>query len=146
MVGLLNAPKNTKLYKRLEAENRLTTEASGSNTDGSMNFVPIMDQQILNNGYNNIIKDIYSTKPYYKRIRKFLLNYKPAHSKTKKIEFAYLSGFIKSIIIIGILNKGRSEYWKLFAWTIFNRPQLFMDAITFTVYGHHYQTVYGLKN
>ena len=29
MVGLLNAPKNTKLYKRLEAENRLTTEATG---------------------------------------------------------------------------------------------------------------------
>ena len=26
MVGLLNAPKNTKLYKRLESEDRLTTE------------------------------------------------------------------------------------------------------------------------
>ena len=26
MVGLLNAPKNTKLYKQLKAENRLTTK------------------------------------------------------------------------------------------------------------------------
>ena len=43
MVGLLNAPKNTKLYKRLEAENRLTTEATGNNCDSSMNFVPKMN-------------------------------------------------------------------------------------------------------
>lgn len=145
MVGLLNAPKNTKLYKRMEAEKRLIAESSGCNTDGSMNFVPTMDQQVLLNGYNSIIKEIYSTKPYYQRIRKFFTNYKPLRSKTKKIEFAYLTGFIKSIIIIGILNKGRSEYWKLFLWTIFNKPRFFMDAITFTVYGHHYQMVYGLK-
>lgn len=146
MVGLLNAPKNTKLYKRLESERRLTTESSGSNTDGSMNFIPTMDQQTLLSGYNSIIRDIYSTKPYYQRIRKFLTNYRPSRSKTKKIEFAYLKGFLKSIYIIGILNKGRSEYWKLFLWTIFNRPKFFMDVITYTVYGHHYQTVYGLKN
>jgi len=146
MVGLLNAPKNTKLYDRLEAEKRLTTEATGSNTDFSMNFVPAMDQNILLNGYRSIIKNIYSVKPYYKRIRQFLKNYKPLHSKTKKIEFAYLSAFIKSIIIIGIINRGRSEYWKLFIWTLLKRPGLFMDAITFTVYGYHYRTVYGLRN
>ncbi|MBN2761609.1 MAG: B12-binding domain-containing radical SAM protein, partial [Bacteroidales bacterium] len=32
MVGLLNAPKNTLLYKRLQEENRLTTDATGNNT------------------------------------------------------------------------------------------------------------------
>ena len=30
MVGLLNAPKNTRLYRRLEAEKRLTIEATGT--------------------------------------------------------------------------------------------------------------------
>jgi radical SAM superfamily enzyme YgiQ (UPF0313 family) len=146
MVGLLNAPKKTKLYERLKSENRLTTQATGSNTDCSMNFVPAMDSDILLNGYKSIIKNIYTVKPYYKRARRFLMNYNPQISKTKRIEFTYISAFIKSIIIIGLINKGRGEYWKFFIWTLVKRPALFMDAITFAVYGYHYRTVYGLRN
>ena len=146
MVGLLNAPKNTKLYKRLKTENRLTTEATGSNTDLSMNFIPKMDYPELLDGYKKIIQNIYTTKPYYKRIRQFLLNYKRLHARQKKIEFSFLSAFFKSMIIIGIVNKGRGEYWKLFIWTLFRRPGLFMDAMTFVVYGYHFRTVYGLRN
>jgi hypothetical protein len=47
MVGLLNAPKNTKLDKRLKSENRLTIEATGNNSDSSMNFVPKMNTHEL---------------------------------------------------------------------------------------------------
>jgi len=146
MVGLLNAPKNTKLYKRLEAENRLTTEATGSNTDLSMNFIPKMNYHELLEGYKTIIQNIYTAKPYYKRIRQFFLNYRPQHAKQKKIKFFHLSAFIKSIIIIGIVNKGRGEYWKFLIWTLLRRPGLFVDAITYAVYGYHYRTVYGLRN
>ena len=146
MVGLLNAPKNTKLYQRLKAENRLTIEATGSNTDLSMNFIPKMNYQELMEGYKTIIQNIYAVKPYYKRIRQFLLNYRRLHARQKKIEFSYLKAFIKTIIIIGIINKGRGEYWKFLIWTLLNRPGLFMDAITFVVYGYHFRTVYGLRN
>ena len=146
MVGLLNAPKNTRLYQRLEAENRLTNEATGSNTDFSMNFIPKMNYQELMDGYKTIIQNIYTSKPYYKRTRQFLLNYKRQHARNKKIEFSHLRAFIKSIVIIGVLNKGRAEYWKFLLWTLLRRPTLFLDAMTFTVYGYHYRTVYGLRN
>ena len=146
MVGLLNAPKNTMLYKRLEAENRLTTEATGNNTDSSMNFVPKMNVNELQEGYKKIIQNIYSIKPYYMRIRQFLLNYKRLPGKQMKIEFFYVSAFIKSMIIIGILNKGRGEYWKLLFWTLFRRPGLMIDAITYAVYGYHFRIIYGLSN
>ncbi|MCX6328901.1 MAG: DUF4070 domain-containing protein [Bacteroidia bacterium] len=146
MVGLLNAPKNTKLYQQLEAENRLTTEATGSNTDFSMNFIPKMNYHELLEGYKKIIQNIYTAKPYYRRIRQFLLNYRRPHVRQKKIEFSYLKAFIKSIVLIGIVNKGRSEYWKFFIWTLLRRPGLFTDAMTFAVYGYHFRTVYGLNN
>ena len=146
MVGLLNAPKNTKLYQRLKAENRLTTEATGSNTDSSMNFVPRMNHNELLEGYNTILKNIYSVKPYYKRVRRFLMNYKQRYSGQKKIEYSALKGFIKSVFIIGIINKGRREYWKFLIWTLFMRPGLFVDAITFAVYGFHFRTIFGLRN
>lgn len=145
MVGLLNAPKNTRLYKRLKEENRLTVEPTGSNTDYSMNFTPAMNSDALMEGYQKIIQNIYAVKPYYKRIRRLLMNYKRRHVVQKKIEFSHLVAFFKSMIIIGIINKGRREYWKLFFWTLLRRPGFFIDAITYTVYGFHFRTVYGLR-
>ena len=145
MVGLLNAPKNTELYKQLEAENRLTTEATGSNTDLSMNFIPKMNYKELQEGYKKIIHNIYSTKPYYQRIRQFLLNYKRFNVRPVKIDFSLLRGFFKSIYFIGLINRGRFEYWKLIIWTLFNRPGSIVDAITFAVYGYHFRKVYGLR-
>ena len=145
MVGLLNAPRNTKLYRQLEAENRLTVEASGSNTDFSMNFVPKMSIAELKEGYRKIIQNIYSVKPYYKRIRLFLLNYKKFPSNKKKLELSHVKAFLKSVFIIGIKNRGRTEYWKLLIWTLFRRPGLVVDAITFAVYGYHYRMVFGLE-
>jgi len=145
MVGLLNAPKNTKLYKRLQKENRLTTDATGSNTDYTMNFIPKMPYRELLDGYKTILHNIYAVKPYYKRIRRFFLTYNKSSFGPKKISFSNLKGFLKSIVIIGIANKGRREYWKFLAWTLFNRPRFFIDAVTYTVYGYHYRTVFGIK-
>ena len=146
MVGLLNAPKNTELYYRMENENRLLKEATGNNTDSSMNFVPKMNFQELKEGYKKIIFNLYSVKPYYKRIREFLLNYRQLHSRNNKIEFSYLMAFFKSILIIGIVNKGRAEYWKFLFWTLLRRPNVFMLALTFAVYGYHFRTVYGIRS
>ena len=144
MVGLLNAPKNTKLFMQLEAEKRITNDATGSNTDFSMNFIPKMNINEVIEGYKKIIQNIYATRPYYKRIRRMLLNYNKPQIKQAKISYPLFKAFIKSAFIIGLLNKGRSEYWKLIFWTLFTRPRSIVDAITFTVYGYHYQKVFRL--
>jgi radical SAM superfamily enzyme YgiQ (UPF0313 family) len=146
MVGLLNAPKNTKLYKQMEAEKRLTVEATGNNTDASMNFTPKMDYQELQEGYQKIIHNIYAVKPYYKRVRRFLLNYKRSPVTQNRINFSLLKAFFKTAIIIGLLKKGRTEYWKLLLWTFIRRPGSIVDAITFAVYGYHFRIIYNIKN
>jgi hypothetical protein len=103
-----------------------------------------MDLQELMEGYKKIIQNIYATKPYYKRIRQFLLNYKRSQGQQTKIEFFHIGAFFKSMVIIGMLNKGRREYWKLMMWTLLRRPALLVDAITFAVYGYHFRIIYGL--
>ena len=145
MVGLLNAPKNTRLYKQLEEEKRLTVDATGSNTDFTMNFIPKMDNRELMEGYKHIINSIYRVKPYYKRIRKLLLNYTPFTTGKTKIDFIRLIAFLRSVFVLGIFNKGRYEYWKFIFWTLFRKPGLFIDAVTLAVYGYHFRTVYGLR-
>jgi len=142
MVGLLNAPKNTRLYQQMQEEKRLTTEATGNNTDFSMNFTPKMDYNDLIHGYRSIIHNIYSTKPYYQRLRQFLANYNRTYKNQPRINFTILLAFIKSAYYIGIRNKGRREYWKLLFWTLFKRPGLIADALTYAVYGYHFRIVY----
>jgi radical SAM superfamily enzyme YgiQ (UPF0313 family) len=145
MVGLLNAPKNTKLYRQMQAENRLTTESTGNNTDFSMNFIPKMDRNELLEGYQTIIQNIYSAKPYYQRARQLLLNYNNLKKGKAEINFSLFKAFLKSVFIIGFMDSGRAEYWKFILWTLFKKPKLMVDAITYTVYGYHFRAVYGLR-
>lgn len=145
MVGLLNAPKNTRLYQKLAEENRLTIDATGSNTDFTINFIPKMNKRELLDGYRYIISSIYDIQPYYSRIRKLLDNYAPIKTGKIELDLSRIKAFIKSLFILGIVDRGRFEYWKLFFWTLFRKPNLFIEAITMAVYGYHFRTVYGLR-
>jgi radical SAM superfamily enzyme YgiQ (UPF0313 family) len=142
MVGLLNAPRGTKLYKRLKRDGRLVDNISGNNTDMTMNFIPRMDRQKLIEGYRKIIKDIYSAKPYYRRIREFLRDFEPPRVRTSRFRPADVMALLRSMFRLGLVDKGRLEYWKLFAWTLVRKPRLFPLAITFAVYGLHFRRVF----
>jgi len=145
MVGLLNAPRGTRLYHRLKKENRLIHDTSGDNTDCSLNFIPKMNIENLINGYKKILHTIYSPKHYYERVIRFLKEYKPKRLKRKTyLNFSYLKAFFKSIWILGIMGKERFYYWKLVSWTLVRRPRFFNLAITFAIYGFHFRKIAGI--
>jgi len=141
MVGLLNAPTGTKLFKRMQAENRLLDFFSGNNMDGSMNFIPKMNYGELISGYSKIIHTIYSQKEYYYRLKKFLNNYKLPEWSRNKIRFTEIKAFIRLIWLLGTLEEGREYFWKLLAFTIFKHPQKFALSMTMAVYGYHFRRV-----
>jgi len=143
MVGLLNAPSNTRLYKRLLKEGRITKKSSGDNTDYSLNFIPKMDKELLLNGYQNIVSSIYSSKAYYERVVRFLKLYEPRLRERTSLTFDKIMALIRSIILLGVLSKNRIYYWKLFFWSLFRRPKLFPLAITYSIYGYHFQKVFN---
>lgn len=147
MVGLLNAPRGTRLYQRLLRENRLLKEVSGDNTDFSINFIPKMSYEILINGYKRIISGIYSPKPFYERVRRFLKEYKPLqkshfHFGYIRFHFTYPGAFLKSIWFLGIKDKARIYYWKLLFWSLFRRPRFFPLAIAYAIHGLHFRKVF----
>ncbi|MBE9574538.1 MAG: B12-binding domain-containing radical SAM protein [Proteobacteria bacterium] len=143
MVGLLNAPRSTSLYQRLVKEGRLLNDVSGDNTDFSINFIPKMDYEMLIKGYKKILSRIYSPEPYYKRVREFLREYRPSQRKAFRFNFSYVGAFFKTILFLGIIERERVYYWKLFLWSLFRRPQLFHLALTFAVYGFHFRKIFG---
>ncbi len=138
MVGLLNAPHGTKLYKRLIKENRIIKEMTGNNTDFSINFLPKMDYKELIEGYKKILKDIYNPEAYYNRVRTFLRNYRTAHKIRINISIANIRAMIMSTYKLGMKKGIRKHYWKLMIWTLFRRPALIPHAITLAIYGTHF--------
>ena len=142
MIGLLNAPKGTSLYKRLNAEGRILSNIGGNNTDLITNIKTKMDYESLVEGYKNVVKNIYSPKVYYNRVMKYLRQYKPVSKKSLKFHVGLFKPLLKTTFFLGIVGKERWYYWKLFFWTIFTKPKLFPLAMTLSVFGHHFRRVY----
>jgi len=143
MVGLLNAPSGTKLYRRLLKEKRLIKMPTGDNTDLSMNFVPRMDYDELIAGYRTVVSRIYSSKLYYERVTTFLTNYRPIPAGRFRLHFYDVRAFVRSIWFLGIRDKGRIYYWKLLSWSLFRRPQLFPLAVTLAIHGFHFRKIFS---
>ncbi len=141
MVGLLNAPRGTRLYHRLEKENRLLKDISGDNTDCSINFTPKMDYATLINGYRKVLSTIYSPSYYYERVKKFLKEYELSQKGTFQFRFSYLGTFLKSILHLGIIGRERGHYWNLIFWSLFRCPRFFPLATTFAIYGFHFRKI-----
>jgi radical SAM superfamily enzyme YgiQ (UPF0313 family) len=141
MVGLLNAPRGTRLYERLIKEGRLLSDISGDHMDLSMNFIPKMNREMLLIGYRRILDTIYSPKCYYERVRLFLAEYAPARKRMFRFHFSYLHAFLRSVLILGIVGRGRFGYWKLILWSLFRRPRLVPLAISLAICGFHFRKV-----
>jgi len=141
MVGILSALPGTKLHQRLKNENRLLGEVSGNNTDCSLNFTPKMNSETLVEGYRSIVSNIYSPKHYYKRIKTFLAEYKPQHVSTSRPKLVHLSAFVRSMWVLGLKEKGRSNYWSFIAWVLLRQPQHLPISVNLAICGFHFRKV-----
>ena len=152
MVGILNAPRGSRLFERLQKEGRLLKEATGDNTDFSTNIIPKMGYEKLAEGYRYIVNGIYSPRLYYERVRGFLRQYKPLEKRKWHFHFRYLRWYFpylgapfKALMILGIKDRARIYYWKLFFWSLFRRPLLLPLAITYSIYGFHFRIIFKLN-
>ena len=141
MVGLLNAPRGTRLYQRLMKENRIIKGVSGNNTDCSLNFIPRMNCETLINGYRHILKTIYAPKQYYERIKSFLKEYKPQHKIAGRLKLQHIKALVKSMWFLGVRERGRCQYWRMFISTLIKQPRKFPLSISLSVYGYHFRKV-----
>ena len=140
MVGLLQAPKGTKLYQRMMQQGRVRSLWSGDNVEGTTNIRSLMDADRLHEGYKEILNHIYAPRHYYKRVKTFLREYRTPrvrHVATR----AELMAFVRATLRLGVLGKERVQYWKLLAWTSVRRPALLSTAVTLAISGYHFRKV-----
>ena len=142
MVGLLGALPKTRLYQRLKETGRLLKEPSGSNTLLELNFTPKMGQKKLLEGYQKIMKTVYSPQEYYQRVKTFLREFRPPLRKVPKFHFYYLKLLFSSFWLLGLRYNGRRHFWKLIFWSLFRRPKTFPQAIGFSITGIHFRRLH----
>lgn len=140
MVGLLQAPPGTRLFERLTREHRVCAEFSGDNVDGRTNIIPAMGLDKLMDGYRTIMKQIYSPRKYYQRVRCILAELKPPAARAPADRQRILA-FWRACLRLGVLGKERFQYWRLLTWTLVRRPRLLPLAVTLAIYGHHYRRI-----
>jgi radical SAM superfamily enzyme YgiQ (UPF0313 family) len=140
MVGLLQAPPGTRLYDRLQRENRLRGGISGDNVDGTTNIVPQMGIDILLDGYQSIMAHIYTPRHYYRRVQTFLKECRAPIVRVP-MDIQRFLAFFRTSIRLGIIGKERFQYWRLLAWALVRRPRLLPTAITLAIYGYHFRRV-----
>jgi radical SAM superfamily enzyme YgiQ (UPF0313 family) len=141
MVGLLNAPNGTKLFKRLQNEDRIVESFNGDNMDGKTNIIPKMKYSDLISGYSKLIENIYSHPEYYARIKSFLDEYTVPAWKSQKLTVIEIKAFLKLLWRIGILDKGKRYFWNTLVYSLFNYPKKFSVAMTLVVYGFHFRRI-----
>lgn len=139
MVGMLQAVPGTRLHARLSREGRLLDDASGDNSDGTMNFLPPMGRDAMERGYRWLVGRVYAPRAYYARIRTLLREYRPRRRRSRGGRWRDLVAFAHACVRLGVVGRERFQFWGLLAWTSFRRPRLLPLAITLSIYGHHFR-------
>jgi len=144
MIGLLNAIPGTRLYQRLQKEGRLLDECTGDNCDGTLNFIPKMDPQVVKEGYRAVLNSIYSPREYYFRVLEFLKDYKPTRSR--RLDRAEIMAFFRSILYLGILDSWTSKvyYWRLLIKAMLFHRKSFGEAVSHMIFGYHFRKLLGI--
>lgn len=108
MVGLLQALPRTELWNRLKREGRLVENATGNNSDGTMNFIPYnMSEKEAEHNYIKILEKIYDENAFFNRVKRALSLINP---EIKKSSMSLLD---KIYSASRILTKDNAmTYWK----------------------------------
>jgi len=140
MVGLLQALPQTRLYQRLMSEGRLESTATGNNTEAVLNFKTKLNREFLQNGYRELMNRLYEPRVYYQRIRTFLENHRPQGPRLR-LSTGDLRAFVKSFWMLGIVERGRHNYWRFFWSVLLRRPHQLRSAIELAVMGYHFRRI-----
>lgn len=142
-ISLLNAPRNTPLYRRLQKDGRLIGDDFSGEWQLYTNIIPKqMSREELLSRYGLLFKKLYDPEAFYKRFTGWLRQveyFSPLYTKKKFDPRQFFYG-IRLIFFFGILAtppvralfiKNLIETWKI-------NPKLMRRTFTFLTQYHHF--------
>jgi radical SAM superfamily enzyme YgiQ (UPF0313 family) len=140
MVGMLNALPDTQLWRRLEKEGRLLGEASGNNTVSTVNFIPKMDLDKLVEGYQRIMRTIYTPSEYYKRALDSLKRTPQDLPEPHQYHgFKAVAGFLRIAFKLGVVDAERREFWRFFIEAVRRHHDRMTELLRHAAMAYHFR-------
>jgi radical SAM superfamily enzyme YgiQ (UPF0313 family) len=140
MVGLLTALPDTQLWRRLKEEGRLVTESTGNNSDATLNFVPLIERDVLIEGYKKILRTIYSPSEYYERASASLRNTAAATREAcQQVTLPNLRNAAHVLLKLGVLDKARGDFWRFVRRAYREKLGHANDVLTLAAMGYHFR-------
>jgi radical SAM superfamily enzyme YgiQ (UPF0313 family) len=147
-VSVLKAPPGTELYARMKREGRLIEEFNFHESE--TNIIPVMDPDVLRNGYKRVLETIYEPENIFLRTQNLLKVYRtsPRTQPLKITEIKpsvlrrYLAIMFRIIYHLGIRGKHRRHFWKLFGWAVKHHPGVLDMALGFGVWIYDLGKIY----
>jgi len=136
MVGLLIALPGTQLERRLEREGRLIHESDGDNFMRT-NFVTVLDEGKLLEGYARLLAEIYSCDGFYARALRSLA-LRPVDASRFRLPTGFALGcLVRSLWQQGVRSRRRGSYWRFLARALWRTPRRFRRAVGLAINAEH---------
>ena len=136
MVGILIALPGTQLERRLEREGRLIHESGGDNFMRT-NFVTVLDEEALLDGYARLLAQVYSVDAFYERaLRTLALCPVDPNRYRPPIGFA-LGCLARSVWQQGVRSRSRGDYWRFLGRALLQSPRRFGRAVGLAINAEH---------
>src|SRR5947208_5725691 len=140
MVGLLTVLPDTQLWRRLKKEGRLLGESTGNNTNASLNFVPKMDPTRLIEGYQSIMRTIYTSCEYYQRVFDSLKRTTQGLCLPTSLGIlSSLATFTRITVRLGVLDRERKQFWHYFVRALIKHRESFAEWLRLAAMGYHFR-------
>ena len=140
MVGMLQAPPGTRLFERLAQRTARMRGIFRRQCGWAHQYHSGHGLDKLIDGYRAVMKQIYSPRKYYQRVRRILAELKEPVATTPA-DWQRILAFWRAGLRLGVLGKERFQYWRLLMWTLARRPRLLPLAVTLAIYGYHYRRI-----
>ena len=142
-MNILKAPPGTDLHDRLEQEGRLVGDFDFD--ENRTNIIPVMDAHVLYEGFEYVLRHVYSPQSVYERVKTFMDGYGGANVESplsKDLQVRDVAAFLRILYHIGIVGKERRYFWKLLAWTLRHHPKRIEFALLFTALIYQFNKMY----
>ncbi len=102
-------------------------------------FIPRMDTTRLIEGYQRILRTIYSPSEYYRRALDCLsrLSHEPEPRRNPLI--SDVTAFVRVALALGVRDHERAEFWHYLKRSITSNRQNFAHAVTLAAMGYHFR-------
>ena len=138
MVSILFAFPGTRLYSRLQRENRLLPVELNQHAYGVVNFTPKMGVDQLKTGHLEMLERIYSPDIYFQRLKNFLDRYNLS-PQNNSLQIEQILLLFKIIWDLGIVDRGRKYFWQM-TWYCFRKKAGALPMIIrLLVTGYHFR-------